>query len=280
MTLTCKLAASISKEFNSLWTCKHFGKTVEISTPYMLPDSTLFSVFITERNGRFIVCDNGSVSEILAESCPLPNSEIKDAMAGFMSQFAIRECLGTSKQRLFFKDCTKRTMLGTLVFELANFAMTATSALVAHSYSEPDVEPDERFKAKADDFLKTSLNSLRASLPSGMKFKGNHEITQVPGVKFSAAIKTNSRLWLVSYVTGSNLTYFRNSIGVTKMNFDHVWETSIASHLGATIPLLNTEAGGYLPGKLRWQLDALDSSSRKALLHLGERHKLTSLLSR
>lgn len=280
MNITCKLAESISKDFNALWKCKHMGKTVEISTPYLLPDSTLFSVFITERNGRFIVCDNGSVSEILSESCPLPNSEIKAALEGFAAQFEVRECFGAAKQKLFFKDCTKRALISALVFELANFAMTVTSALVAPSYSEPDIEPDDRFRVKADEFLKDSLASLRTSLPAGMRLDRNQPVSQVPGVKFSATLKTNNRIWLVSYVTGSNPSYFKNSIGVTKMNFDHAWETSLAGHLGATIPLMNVKAVGYQPPKLKWQLGALNITSRDAMLRLGEKEKLAELLHR
>jgi hypothetical protein len=280
MKLTCALVKSILKDFNSLWTCKQMGNTVEISTPYLLPDSTLFSVFITERNGRFIVSDNGSVSEILSESCPLPNSEIADALKGFASQFEIRECLGRGKQKLFFKDCANRSLLSGLVFKMANFAMTATTALVAPSSLEPDIEPDERFRAKADEFLKDSLGALKITLPSGMRMHRNHPISQAPGVKFSAAFKTNNRIWLVAYVTGSDLTYFNRSIGVTKMNFDYVWGSSLRGHLGATIPLVNTKAPGYKPEKLGWQLKALNESSQKATLHLGETEKLAELLHR
>ena len=276
MTLTCQLSKLIQKDFSALWTCKQRGETIEVSTPYMLPDSTLFSVFITMRKGRFIVCDGGNIMEILSEYCPLPNDEIRAAVNGFAARFEIKQCVSAIKKKLFFIDSDNRKELGSLVFDLANFATTATNALIAPNYDETDIEPDKRFKAKADAFL-------RSVTPEGMKLKG-HEIKEVPGVNFSGVIRSNSCVWLIAYVSGSNPTLFRNSIGVTKMNFEHAWETPIAKPLGGsrllggTIPFINTEASGYQPPKLKWQLEMLRESSHGTLVNWSDRDRLPELL--
>jgi hypothetical protein len=271
--INCHITERIQKDFNSLWKCKQRGNTVEISTPYLLPDSTLLSLFITERNKKTIVHDGGSISQIVSENCPFPDDEIKASLDGFSSKYGIKQCVDADKQKVFFKDCEKKSLISSIAFDLASFATTVTNVLVAASYDEPDIEPDERFQRNADSFIK-------ASLPTGLTFKPRHEIQEVPGVKFSGVIKRSNRIWIVSYVTGSNLPYFLRSVAVTKMNFEHVWKLGrISNHIGRTIPLLNTDADGYKPAKLKWQIEMLKSSSKDDLVKWENRASIAGLLN-
>ena len=49
--------------FNALWNIKHYKNTIEIITPSFTTNDCFISVFITERNGRFIITDGGWISE-------------------------------------------------------------------------------------------------------------------------------------------------------------------------------------------------------------------------
>jgi hypothetical protein len=145
--------------------------------------------------------------------------------------------------------------------------------LVSASYDEPDIEPDKRFKREADSFI-------RSTLPLGLKFKANHEIKEVPGVKFSGVIERSNKIWIISYVTGSDLPYFLRSVAVTKMNFEHVWKLGrLSNHIGRTIPLLNTDAAGYVAPKLKWQIEMLKASSRDDLVKWEDRSTIPNLLN-
>ena len=203
--INCDITKRIQKDFNSLWHCKQRGNTVEISTPYLLPDSTLLSLFITERNKKIIVHDGGSISQIVSEYCPFPDDEIKASLDGFSAKYGIKQALNASKQKIFFKDCEKSALVSSIAFDLASFATTATNVLVAASYDEPDVEPDDRFQRSADRFIK-------AALPSELKYKPRHEIKEVPGVKFSGVIEQSNKIWIVSYITGSDLHRFKAAL--------------------------------------------------------------------
>jgi hypothetical protein len=278
--INCKITERIQKDFNSIWRCKQRGDTIEISTPYLLPDSTLLSLFITTRTEKgvekFIVHDGGSIFQIISENCPLPDDEIKSSLDGFSAKYGIRQCLDASKQKVFFKDCKKKSLISSIAFDLASFATTATNVLVATSVDEPNIEPDKRFQRNADSFIKTAIHS------SGLKFKPRHEIKEYfPGIKFSGVINSSNRIWIVSYVTGSDLTYFRRSVAETNMNFEHVWKSrqSISNHIGRTIPLLNTDAKGYEPNKLKWQIDMLQESSKNNLVKWTDRNSIVGLLS-
>jgi len=272
--INCHITEAIQKDFSSLWKCKHRGNTVEISTPYLLPDSTLFTLFITERDKKIIIHDGGSISEIVSEYCPLPDDEIKASLDGFSAQYEIKQTVGADKEKIFFKACDKSKLISSAAFDLASFAMTATNVLIAKSIDEPDVEPDKRFQRDADAFIKSAIHN------TGLEFKRRQEIPQFPGIKFSATINRSNRIWIVSYVTGSDLTYFRRSVAETNMNFDHVWKSrqSIKDHIGRTIPLLNTNAIGYQPEKLKWQLDMLKTTAGGTLLPWSNKDSLLNLI--
>jgi len=272
--INCHITERIQKDFDSLWRCKQRGNTVEITTPYLLPDSTLLSLFITKRSEKFIVHDGGSISQIVAESCPFPDDEIKSSLAGFSVKYGIMRGRDAANQTIYFKDCKKPSLISSIAFDLASFATTVTNVLVAASIDEPGIEPDERFQRNADSFIKSVI-------PTGLKFKPRCQIQEVPGVKFSAVIQNSNRIWIVSYVTGSTLPYFLRSIAITKMNFEHVWDCKLAKHnaIGGTIPLLNTDARGYQPRKIEWQTKMLKVSARETLLTWSGRGNFVDLLN-
>src|SRR5665213_1029683 len=272
--INCHITEAIQKDFSSLWTCKQRGKTVEISTPYLLPDSTLLSLFITERNKKIIIHDGGSISQIVSEHCRLPDDEIKALLDGFSAQHGINHTIGANKQKIFFKACDKKKLISSAAFDLASFAMTATNGLVAASIDEPDLELDKRFQRIADIFIKTVTHS------TGLKFKPRQEIREFPGIKFSGVINNSSTFWIVYYVTGSELGYFRRSLAETIVNFGHVWKSkqTILKHIGRTIPVLNTNAGGYKPDKLDWQIKDLKDAAAGTLLPWSTKESLLELL--
>lgn len=53
----------IKETFNSLWSVKKYGKTIEIVTPLFTTNDCFVSIFVTERNGRYIVTDGCGISD-------------------------------------------------------------------------------------------------------------------------------------------------------------------------------------------------------------------------
>ena len=53
----------IKETFNSLWSVKKYGKTIEIVTPLFTTNDCFVSVFLTEREGYYIITDGGWISE-------------------------------------------------------------------------------------------------------------------------------------------------------------------------------------------------------------------------
>lgn len=68
--LDCSFLEVIKSDFATFWSCKQHAGTLEISTPFLYPNSSLARVFITQRDDRFIVTDNGDIAEVLSEVLP------------------------------------------------------------------------------------------------------------------------------------------------------------------------------------------------------------------
>jgi hypothetical protein len=268
MKIDCQILEAFRRDFDSLWTCKQLGGTLEITTPYLLPDSTLVSVFLTERDDRFIVCDGGAIHEMLEEYCSLPADEVRSELLRMSSKFTMKEG-HTDGRPLYFKECKDAKLIPSLAFDVANFAVMATSALVSAS-GEPTIPVESRFEKRADLYL-------RSIAPSDFTFSPR-ELPEIPNVRFGAVLHKDSRLWLFSFVTGSNPTYFRRSVCDTAISFKLAWESRLASRIKHTIPVVNTESTGYIPDKISSQLDELRILSRQSFVRWDARNDLNEML--
>jgi hypothetical protein len=270
MKLDCQITELLQRDFNSVWKCKILGETLEISTPYLLPDATLFSLFLTTRGDRYIACDGGSVWELLSEYCAIPEEEVRSEVESMARKFQVKTG-SRDKKPIFFKDCTDPKLISSIAFDVANFAVMATSALVSASSEEPGVPLQDRFERKADRFL-------RSVVPSDFEWHPR-EIPEVPSVRFGAVLVRASRVWLISFVTGSNTSYFRRSVNDTAKSFQHAWKSALGTHDRLrTIPLVNTEARGFDSDKLGWQLNDLATDSHESLVRWDEKDMITRML--
>src|SRR5437870_9715243 len=173
MKLDCQITDSLQRDFSALWKCQQRGNSLEITTPYLLPDSTLLSLFLTQRENRFIVCDGGGVFEVIEDYCPFPRPKAIAELQGYAHKFGLKQGHSEGKP-LFFKDCDDIRLVSSLAFDVATFATMATSAMVA---SAEEIETEDRFKVKADAFLKTVKPDLRVET--------RQRISEVPGFTFS-----------------------------------------------------------------------------------------------
>ena len=270
MKLTCDIVETLQQDFNALWRCQQRGNTVEISVPYLLPDSTLVSLFLTQRNERIIVCDSGGIMEFLSEHCPLPEDEFLPALREMASKFGVKEGR-LSNAPLFFKECTNPKLISSLVFDVASFVTMAASALVSVGIEDPETVRSTRFESQADSFI-------RSIKPADL-IVASSTIPEVPGFRFSSVLRgPESRTWLISYISGSNLTTFRKNVNDTAKSFKHAWESNLGPRIARTIPLLNNEASGYDPDKLDWQIRDLQADAHNSLVRWTNKEELKELL--
>ncbi len=270
--MNCDIVQNFRDDFSALWQCKIVGGTLEITTPFLLPDSSLLSLFLTDRSGKFVSCDGGTVSELIAENCGMPPAEISSVIDAFKIRFGVTETTRGDGVILYYKSSTEAHLLTSVSFDLANFVLAVLGALVGNYNEESLRDSDPTFGGKANLFL----SSLAGA---GRTIGFNKEIHTVVGVKFSAVITSESRHWLISYISGSKLPYFRRSTTETIFNFEEVQTSAIRPMIARTIPLINNEAGGYKPLMLTRHFDRLNEITNGATVSWTERDRLAELLA-
>lgn len=124
----------IRSDFSALWNCKEHRDSLEISTPYLYPWSAFVRVFLTQRENRYIVTEDGDVGEWLSEY--LPGEDLSIMLDQFAASDGIKR--GTHDDRtIYFKDSTDPKLITSLIFDVANFASRAANVIFANSASQP-----------------------------------------------------------------------------------------------------------------------------------------------
>lgn len=270
MRLDCKITEHIKADFNALWRCEHRGATLQISTPYRMPDSTLFTLFFTERGDRLIACDGGRIWEMIRELSELSEHESLVELRALAMENGIKESKDQNGP-IFYKDCREEKLVSSIAFDVANFATMAANVMVSIADDREEKEKEKRFNTTAGDYIQ---GVLRAD----QRLMRHHEIQGVPDVKFSAVIESQSRLLIVSYIGGTTVSEFRKNAGDVALNFKDARASSMGQRINRTIPVLNNGARGYDPSKLAPRLQELRQLARQEPITWTERDALKGLL--
>lgn len=270
MTIDCKVVDAIRAEFGRLWQCVPRSGSIEIVTPYLYPDGTFVSAFVTVRGDRIIVSDGGQLDEFVEAT--IDDSDFRDTvLAHYAEHYAVKPHV-QGKRTFFYKDCSIAKLVPSVLFDVCNFATSVASASALCITEEQSLEL-RSFKAKADRYL-SNLRIWR-----GRRMTFSHRLPEVREATFSAVITSNSRLWLVPYITGSSATYFQRSISDTIVNIGLVKDSRIAGSVEAIVPLVNDTANGYDLDRFANRLGRLRDESSEHVVNWSERKKLRDHLA-
>lgn len=267
--LNCKEIISLLKgDFGALWHCQPRGKTLEIITPYLYPDDSFVSLFVTTRGKRLIVSDGGQASDFLQSAKddePFLSAVISRArLAHNVEQFT------QGNKRFFFKETLEPKLMSSIAFDLANF-LVASSSAASLAMTEDESLDKNSFRVRADKFIKPQI-------PKGRMVKFNQKISEVKEATFSAVISGPSKLWIVIYLTGSNLKYFQLSVSNAIFNVESANNSKIHSHIRGIYPLLNDGAIGYQPTHLQQRLGKLREVTGSPIIQWKNKEELTKYL--
>ena len=271
MRLDCTITEHIKADFNHLWRCTHRGNTLEISTPYVMPDSTLFTLFLAQRADRIIACDGGRIWELVKERCQLPEGEALAELQALANENDVKQTQDHGVP-VFYKDCREEKLVSSIAFDVANFATMAASVMISLADDREEKEQEKRFNTTAGDYIQTILRP-------DQRLMRHHEIQGVPDVKFSGVIESRSRLTIVSYIGGTTVSEFRKNAGDVALNFKDARASSMGQRINSTIPILNNGARGYDPAKLAPRLQELKQLAKQEPITWLERDALKGLLA-
>lgn len=226
----------IKESFGALWNCRPRGNSLEIATPIPTSTSKYVTVFLTYRDGKWIVTDGGMTGAGMYDTMMQEDSKVYNRILDFFqNDFDIKTTFNAKGDIYYYKSTTLRELVPNIVFDLSNFiAMVVNDSLVDFR------EKSERklFSSSVRDFISGFVDTERVEF--------NARLNNGLSTKFGAVVRnTNGKASLVNLVTGSTEDYMRRSLGQSNLFYDMLAESPFSDSVNSRIVLVNDLASGY-----------------------------------
>lgn len=271
-----KIYENIRFCFDQLWSFKFRGdETIEIITPYSTTSNKFVSLFLTKRDDKFIVSDGGLLnSEVYESKVDYDNQYLLKILYHYENHYQIKTTIDKKGYKHYYKTTNSETLVPNLIYDLAQFISMCVSVATVEFDDLKEKEEKETFRKNANAFLESIINK------DDRKFGASLDKEKFRSVRFSAIIEKRNRLSLVSYVTGSNITNYSNSIARTNLNFEIASNSIYSPFIENKIVLLNDSADGYAPTALSNQINILKQhTENKEPIKWSEKEKLKEILA-
>ncbi|MGZ0014819.1 hypothetical protein [Yeosuana sp. AK3] len=270
-----KIVTNIQSCFDQLWSFKTRGiDTIEIITPYSTTTSKFVSLFVTERNGKYIVSDGGLLNNEAYESViDYDNQCLLKILYHFESYYEVKKTQDKQGVKHYYKTTEKQTLIPNLVYEMAQFISMCASAATVQFEDAKELEERNTFRTKATTYINTNFHH------ENLRFSANLDKEDFRSVRFSAIIQRKNRLNLISYITGSNPANFIGSIAKASMNFEIATSSKYNRVIDNKLVLVNNMADGFEINKISKQLNILEEHTGREAINWSEREKLLSILN-
>jgi hypothetical protein len=260
---------SVKNSFNALWKYKVRGNSLEIITPYATTNDKFVSVFLTERNGEFIVSDGGWLSdEVYDTNIHLDDECYLKLYYHYESHYAVKTTIDGVGNTHFYKKTNNYHTVSNIVYDIANFITAIVSASLIQFQEVKEKEEKEFFTRDANAFMFTLAEKDNVLLhrPIGENLRN---------IRFSAIIKyPRNELALVTYITGSTYNYFQSSIARANLNFQIATKSPYSSLIKKKVAFVNDFAGGFQQDKLYEYLTGLEAQTTSPIIKWSEKEKL------
>ncbi|MGQ3678885.1 hypothetical protein [Tenacibaculum discolor] len=270
-----KIALNVRNSFDQLWSLKLRGTdTIEISTPYSTTTSKFVSIYVTERNGKFIITDGGLLnSEAYESAIDYENQCLLKILYHFESFYEVKRTQDKLGVKHYYKTTKEEKLIPNLVYEMAQFVSMCASAATVQFEDPKELEERKTFRTKASAYIHTNFQK------DNVRFRANLDKDEFRSVRFSAIIERKNRLNLISYVTGSNPANFIGSIAKANMNFEIASGSKYGRVIQNKLVLINDTADGFIPAKLNKQLNLLHEHTGQEPIPWTQRERLLAILN-
>lgn len=225
-----KVFETITTAFQSLWQIKDYGKTLEIVTPVATMNNMFVTVFITKRGDDYIATDGGWIDTGMYECEVDWKAHIFKKIASFYIEELNIDKTETKGRTFYFKRINKLELLPNIVFDLANFI----NAIVSSSNIKFTADREEiTFRKNVRGFMNREFGNDR--------FEYDKQLSESNPIKFNAIEKNIGGIKLINFVSGSNSSYYANSLCRSNTNFQMVLPLHKVYNIKRTITLLDDQ---------------------------------------
>ena len=124
---TNEILELLKTDCDSLWKCKKRGDTIEIITPFTTITQNFISIFITQRNGAYIVSDGGWIQEHINQITS-DTVESEKLLDYFATYYNIGLC-EANLRNYYFKSHTDIKMLSAISYDVVHFISSTVNTL-------------------------------------------------------------------------------------------------------------------------------------------------------
>jgi hypothetical protein len=270
-----KVLENIKSCFDQLWSFKMRGEdTIEIITPYSTTSSKFVSLFLTNRDGKFVISDGGLLNnESYDSKVDYDNQCLLKILYHFENYYQIKTMVDKRGYKQYYKTTEKQILIPNIIYDMGQFISMCVSSATVQFEDQKEKEEKETFRKDANAFLETVFEK------DTRKFGGCLDKETYRTIKFSALITKRNRISLISYVTGSNVTNFANSIARANMNFEIATSSKFQPYIDNKLVLMNDVADGYVPQKLHNQIEILKGQTNEEPIVWSNKEKIRTFFS-
>lgn len=262
----------IKKSFSGLWQTKERGNSLEIITPYATTNNRFISVFLMKQGNDFVITDGGWINSGIYDVIPGEDLCFLKIFYHYQNAFNVKEINSKEGIGYYYVKAFNEIDIPSRIFDLSLFIQNIVSISEIDFENKVEKETRELFVSKANDYLKSIINSEK------IKFNSNLDPNRKE-IKFNAIYyKTPNDLTLINYVTGSSLSYFSNSIFKANTLYEMAEETLYNDFIHDKVTVVDTEAIGYVPQKIGHYLLHLENHTGSKIVEWNQREKLQVLL--
>jgi hypothetical protein len=261
----------IKGAFCNLIDFKARGQSIEIITPFSTINNKFISIFITQREGKYIISDGGWVDQdVYGEVKDIDSEDILLRIQDeFISSYRVKTTVNNTGHLVFFKSTDDMKELASFAFDLATFLSAIINSRCIKFTNEKEIKEREKFRSEANSFLKNMY---------GDSVLFRKHLDDIKNIRFSAIIQKSSSIYIVNYVTGSSSVYFANELRKCIVNFEIASTSIMNNYIAEKIALVNNEAKGFEPEKSGPILNLLRERSTKNYISWTERTELFKII--
>lgn len=261
----------IKHAFCNLTSFKVRPNAVEVITAFSTVNNKFASVFITFTKGKIVVTDSGWIDQNYYDTPIYDESEfiVSRVIDSFESSFNIKSTLDKEGVKFYYKICDDIDHIPSAVFDLANFIVGVVNSFCIQYKDEKEERERDAFRMNANNFLKANYNT---------SVKLRIGLSDIQNIKFNAIITKNSKLYIVTYVTGSTQNYFENELRKSIVNFEILGKSKFKDSIKERITIINDKSDGYFPDKSTHTFELLREKTTRDPVKWTEKEKLLQFI--
>lgn len=261
----------IKSSFCNLTKFKLRQSALEVITAYSTINNKFVSVFITLTNNKIVLTDSGWIGQNYYETTLYEDSEdiVSRIISSYKSSFNVKSTLDRAGVEYYYKTCENIEQIPSAVFDLANFIVGVVNSFCVQYKDEKEEKERETFRKDANDYLKASYTD---------KVKLRFALDDFQSIKFNAIINKSSKLYLLTYATGSTQNYFENALRKSIVNFEIAGKSKYRDTIKEKVTIFNDKSEGYLPEKSAFIFDLLKEKTTREPIKWTEKERILEII--